>query len=707
MTSATLSKWVVLKGAVKRLKWMGILYLAVLILEIPLPLWMVLTREKTFQGVNWVAARALQVNLLFHPLAHLTSLAMAIVTGMILFHYLQKERENTFFHSLPIKRTMLYWQNLLAGLVLIWVPLLITAVLATSVISSFGITQVEWLNSYMYGPEIAPTPAALTPVWQIMAFWIFFNLLMTGMFLVITVGVGMLTGNAILQGALTLIGMFLPLGLYLLVNENLSRLLYGFPRANESGIEWYSPLVSYLTDINYRTLFDNAKWYGIYLAVTVALIALSIYLYKNRRAEAAGETLAADWIRWIFKYGVAFCAAITGGLYFASFNLEGRVSLYIGYAVGALMGYIVADMIAHKSFHFYRRWKGFLIFGVSLVLLVTAVKTDLIGYQKYVPEQTAVKEVVLENLLRDYSGLQQPEDNREQGITSQQNIKLIRQLHQEIISRQEENLARQESLNHPQQQGIMDQNAAAGKNLMPVNITYVLEGGSKVSRNYTIDLTQYRRFLYPLFGSEEVKRNLYSRLFQMDSSKLYEINLNNFRLGRSVRLYKPAEVKEAMEALRKDALKISYEAAVEGKVPPQASIDFVFKLASTNGYNTLNFSYFREYTNFRDFLAKHGYLDELFLDPKNVDRIEAGTVSTELNQVIRDKEQIRVLLDYCSLSDERAVSRIPDYAGKPGYAEATKTVQYFGKIYQKDGTSVFVSFEGGPDYLPIIEKILK
>lgn len=124
-------KWVVFKGALKRFKWLSILYGVALFLELPLLIYMELSKQKALQGNLWaeVANKNFLPQNMFHPVEHFVNIAVSVIFGLILFHYLQKDRASTFFHSLPIKRVSLYCQNLFAGLTLIWLPILINGLL--------------------------------------------------------------------------------------------------------------------------------------------------------------------------------------------------------------------------------------------------------------------------------------------------------------------------------------------------------------------------------------------------------------------------------------------------------------------------------------------------------------------------------------------------------------------------------------------------
>lgn len=436
-----------------------------------------------------------------------------------------------------------------------------------------GVTEGQWHNPYGYsqGMEmINNNGPTIVPVWQVVGYWLFLSILMTGLFYIFTVFIGMLTGNVLLQGALTFIGLFLPLGLYVLIKYNLWKLLYGFSKDIDGRtVEWLSPLISYLNEQNYRLLFKVSTWYFWYFVAAIILCGVSIYFYKIRHAEAAGETLAAEWIRRTFKYGVATSAALTGGLYLSTLNENSAGVLYLGYFIGAVLGYIIADMIAYKSFHFYKRWKGMLIFGAAFILLLTTINLDFYGYERYVPDQEEVKEVLLSNLNRGGSPVIP-------GLIGEDNISRVRELHQQIIKLEKENRAWEKSVYNRQKSvaGPMDPLSM----VTPIDITYVLDNGRKVKRAYNIDIYRYRQFLYPIFNTQEAKKSMYGRLFKLDEGKIDQITVTNHRFGKSVRIYKRVEIDEALAALKKDVLDISYEAAMEGKVPSQAIIEFVSKV---------------------------------------------------------------------------------------------------------------------------------
>lgn len=692
MTFKTSSNsWIIFKSALKRLKWLGILYGIIMFLDGPLSVWMKLGYQKESQGALWDANNLNILQLFYHPIQIMMNITIPILLGLVLFQYLQNEKQSTLLHSFPIKREVLYIQNLLAGLVMIWLPIILNGVLLYGVFSSFGITEGIWPNyaqsSMAYTvPGGQPAPVPIGPAF---GHWIFFNLLMTSIFYIFTVFIGMLTGNFILQGALTYIGLVLPVGLYVLMKYNLWKLLFGYPReVNDKVFEWLSPLTAYLTQIE-RVLYNGMSLYAGYSVVAVILVVASIVLYKHRHAEAAGETLAAEWIRQLFKYGVAVCMALTLGIYFSEINDQSAAALYLGYLFGALLGYMIADMIAYKSFRFYERWKGMVIFVGILFLLIFSVKLDVYGFEKYVPEEAQVKGVML--------GIFNNEGpSTDKALSEKDAIEKVLALHHQIIQVERTGKGLFDVTNNQ----ITPRMQEAPNMFRSMDITYIMNSGKKVKRSYNVDLNQYKAYIKPVFDTQNAKKLMYSRLFNIEAGNIDKIEINNFHFNKNVRLFKAEEVEEALTALRKDILNVSYEAAIEGKVPIKANLDFYLKTGSQKNYETYSLPVYSEFTNLKAFLQKYDYQENLFVNPKDVSYVEIRELGKETSYQIQNEQAIAFLLDISSLEDEKMTEmRLQDQTGK-GFKV------YYGKVVLTNTKTMSVVFDSSPNMLKEIEEIL-
>lgn len=134
--------------------------------------------------------------------------------------------------------------------------------------------------------------------------------------------------------------------------------------------------------------------------LVIALIAL--LLYRTRKSEMTGSTVAFPWATPIFKYGVAFCTAVALGQFlyyflFGQYRSGGNDSLpgtILCMAAAGLVGYFAAEMLIKKSFRVFRAGaKGAAIVALALVLLGVAMSFDLTGYEKRVPDESEIESV--------------------------------------------------------------------------------------------------------------------------------------------------------------------------------------------------------------------------------------------------------------------------------------------------------------------------
>src|SRR5699024_10813010 len=67
--------------------------------------------------------------------------------------------------------------------------------------------------------------------------------------------------------------------------------------------------------------------------------------------------------------------------------------LMFGYIFGALLGYILAEILIQKTWRIFHQWKGFIIYiGISLIVLSSFV-FDWFGYEERIPEQEDVQKI--------------------------------------------------------------------------------------------------------------------------------------------------------------------------------------------------------------------------------------------------------------------------------------------------------------------------
>ena len=328
------------------------------------------------------------------PVIIVNFIAVAVVAAL-LFSYLYNARHTGMMASLPIKRETMYLSVSAAAMVGMIVCNLVILVLALII-------------EVIYGQVHLPALGIL--------------LLVSSLSIVTFFGMAafccMLTGNIFAGPAVYLIFNFLSFGTELLISNLLQIIVFGISYNYSPVTTFLSPVLQVGQSVNfyYNMIRDAAdKWIdytwkmqgmdvlAIYAVVGVVFLYLGMLLYKNRRMETAGDTIAIEILKPVFR----FCMTVGGGLLFATFinnvlyevtPTRAMAAAYIAVLliIGGVLGYFIAQMLITKTVNVFRKgWKPLGIYAVAVLIVVTAVETDLFGYERHVPEINEIKEVFI------------------------------------------------------------------------------------------------------------------------------------------------------------------------------------------------------------------------------------------------------------------------------------------------------------------------
>ena len=214
--------------------------------------------------------------------------------------------------------------------------------------------------------------------------------------------------------------------------------------------------------------------------LVIALIAL--LLYRTRKSEMTGSTVAFPWATPIFKYGVAFCTAVALGQFlyyflFGQYRSSGNDSLpgtILCMVAAGLVGYFVAEMLIRKSFRVFRAGaKGAVIVSLALVLLGVAMSFDLTGYEKHVPDESEI-----ESAFYTFSGMT--------NVTTDDadTIRRLTAAHRAIVKNRNE----QARIADAWDADTLSQSDYDDIEPFSLRLTYYLKDGSQLSRSYSLYL---------------------------------------------------------------------------------------------------------------------------------------------------------------------------------------------------------------------------
>ena len=567
----------ILRHDFKRFGWIGAVYLLGLLLAVPLKIAMIYSRQVATGAVYQIGSNPyLQVFSFESPLQLLLWLSVPVLTGVLLFRYLQSGEAADLAHTLPVRRETLYNTHLTAGVILLFVPVIATSLVSSAVLQGLGV-------DYVSGHEVL--------IWLGVA--LIFNLLL----FTCSAAVGMISGMSTVQAALTYILLLLPAGFTALLFDNMSMYVLGFPHDFlGNNLEKLSPLLR----ITLNRPFSTAE-IVIYLLCCAAFYLLGRYLYRRRPSENAGNALAFRGLHPVLIYGITFCGMLLLGSYFhATQNTMGWT--YFGYFLGSILGYVLSIVLINKSLDIFRFrvLRNYLLYSLVVVLLIGGLNYDLIGYEKRIPALADVKAVYMDSsfyrLMQTQTGrpyyyyggeMANEVYQREVSMvyTSAENIANIHEFHQAIINNR--------NIEKPL---LREYDRSVSSRIWC--LAYYLENGKTVYRQYRVPVERYDARIKPVYESQEHKKMVCDIL--NISPRQVDLWSLTHEVNRSVKITDPALILQAVNALQMDARSQTYEEMTSDN-PPWAEVNLLL-----NDGKRLSLSWRKSYVFFENWLKDVG-----------------------------------------------------------------------------------------------------
>lgn len=405
------------------------------------------------------------------------SFVFGLFFAMLSFSHLTQSRATNGFHALPMRRETIFLTAYLTGLFCQVSSILVTFLLGAAVSAPLHLSF--W----------SVTAAAMGSAMLEAVFFYSFAVLCM-----------MMTGQILAAPVFYFVGNILVPGMEYLLRNFAGNFLYGYSGHIDVTLGFLSPPLYMYTEVDIfsiETYKDDSYYVTAYAlenrsfmilaayalaGLVIALIAL--LLYRTRKSEMTGSTVAFPWATPIFKYGVAFCTAVALGQFlyhflFGQYRSSGSDSLpgtILCMVAAGLVGYFVAEMLIKKSFRVFRAGaKGAAIVALALVLLGVAMSFDLTGYEKRVPDESEI-----ESAFYTFSGMT--------NVTTDDadTIRRLTAAHRAIV----ENRKEQARIAEAWDADTLPTSQSDHDDIEPfsLRLTYYLKDGSQLSRSYSLYL---------------------------------------------------------------------------------------------------------------------------------------------------------------------------------------------------------------------------
>ena len=287
----------------------------------------------------------------------------AVVLAASGFAYLHSKKKTDFYHSLPIRREMLYAVTCLNGFLYMAVAYLGFLTIAAVMIRVKGV-PFDWGSLYLASVEHLCF-FALVYMTAIL------SMLLTGNLVVGLLGTGVLFswGPVI---CMTISAYF----------SEYFTTFYGDDSFLLALSERTSPVAWYVKACMSSQPGRMALWAILAAAV---LFLLGMLLYRRRPSEAAGHAMAFPITEPIIRFLIAVPSSLLLGAMFHSMMYEDGWTVF-GLVCGLLLVSCIIEIIYHFDFKSLFAHKRQLLVSAVFVGVVFAIfRFDLFGYDRYLP----------------------------------------------------------------------------------------------------------------------------------------------------------------------------------------------------------------------------------------------------------------------------------------------------------------------------------
>ena len=461
------------------------LYAAVWLMALPMSIW---NRRWSVYNADTLQDALVRVeNTIYDCVTAsvVVSAIFAVLLAMTLYGYLMNSRSVGLLHSLPVSRTKQFFNHFLVGVEIFTMVHIVTVIISVLVMSgSHGVISWEGILTWF-------AVAELTSLF-------FFSLatlcaMVTGWVIaipVIYVGV-----NA----------MFV--AFYGLLQMMFDMFYWGYSSTDFPVlISWLTPFYRLVDLVSNTYVYREGMEYAehhlspegwtaliVYTLVAVVFTVVAWLFYKNRRSESAGDAIVFDWLRPIVLYVMSVVGGMGFGFllfYLIGFNSsESLLALLVCQIIGGLVVYFAVQMLLQKSFKVFNRrgWLGAVLLAVMLIVIAVVVKFDMLGYERYVPDDDKVHAVEFSgSMMKDYTY------NDELG-----RIEKITAIHRAILAQGQDAL-----LDEPYAEGVWHN----------FSFTYHMDNGTRIHRNYALTV-QPGSELHELMNEFLNTRGVYAESF--------------------------------------------------------------------------------------------------------------------------------------------------------------------------------------------------
>lgn len=551
----------------------------------------------------------------------------AVLWGITGFIYLHSKKKVDTYHSIPVRRELLFCTVYFNGILFMGVCLLLNMLLAVIMGGMNGVDTGVLLR----------TVSVSFPIHMI-----YFLLLYS----VVTAAM-MMTGQIIVS-CLGIIVFFFYGTCISMLGQGYYSVWFRTYVASESSLLVRlmfksSPVTAYVWLLEEMETTGKLpdSWMGA-LAAAIIISAFSLLLYKKRPSEAAGKAMAFPRSKVIIKTLLVIPAALGGALFFWGMQSTFGWAVF-GLVSGLLFSHCIIEIIYHFDFRkLFSNKIQLLACGVVSMLILCGFRYDWTGYDSYLPKQEAVKYAsvsissmddwvsygrVREDNLLEWSGW----EYMDASLYAEEHMKLIQS--EEVYRIAEAGIKRYESLDWDRY--TTDEEAQKYRYYTNVYVNWNLNNGRTVKRCYYFPLELVLDDISLLYQNQTYKEGVFPILTQ-SAEDTYDVNYQEMDQITELKLSSKADAadrkakllnayQEDLKGLSIDTLKQEYPiGTIQFETKKMAEAKARYPKNDSRYYDVSGRCYYPVYPSFTNTIAllkEEGIEPGAGISPEQVERI--------------------------------------------------------------------------------------
>ena len=328
----------------------------------------------------------------YNPFIKITFIVMAVSCGVALFAYLHSRQKVDFYHSLPVTRTKLFFNNFATGAVCT----------LTGYLVMYGIT-LACVYAMGFGAAVN---------WGEIGGAVISNVILFLLLYALSVLTTVLCGNTVITLLLLVWVHLSPALVRLLFIGLCGKFLDTFVETGTmNGLGYASPVVHYflLDGMTYHDMLISVgtgekvsalPLLAGYLLAAVLVTALACWLFRIRKSERSGMALAFEPLKLPVKVYMCLTAGAAFGLLFEL--IAGDFWFWPGLVIGTVLFHWIVEIIYAMDFHAIFR-KPVQLAAILAVLAcgILLLKFDVFGYDRWMPAREELTGVTLDSVNAD------------------------------------------------------------------------------------------------------------------------------------------------------------------------------------------------------------------------------------------------------------------------------------------------------------------